>query len=128
MAKSRIDFDTVREIGRTLPDVEEGTVYRSPALKVRGRLLTCIPVNPSAESNSLAVSIDFEKRSVLLASSPDKFYLTDHYRDYPIVLVRLARIELGELENLLKLAWQFVNSQGRGAPPSRSQRKSKAAR
>jgi hypothetical protein len=36
----RITFDTVRKLGLALPDVEEGTTYRSPALKIRG---TCWP-------------------------------------------------------------------------------------
>jgi hypothetical protein len=111
MPGSLIDFDTVRNIALSLPDVEEGTTYRSPALKVHGKLLACIPINRSVEPDSLAVSIDFEKRSVLTASSPDIYYLTDHYRAHPIVLVRLSRIGLDELRNLLEVAWQFVNAQ-----------------
>ncbi len=113
MVRGRIDFDAVRGIGLSLPDVEESTIHRSPALKLRGKLLTCIPVHRSAEPDSLAVCIDFEKRSVLLSSTPDIYYLTDHYREHPVVLVRLSRIGLGELRNLLEMAWQFVNAQAR---------------
>ncbi len=43
MPKNAMDFDTVRTIGLELPGVEEGTVHGSPALKVRGKLLACIP-------------------------------------------------------------------------------------
>jgi len=114
MTRARIDFDSVRSIGLSLPDVEESTTYGSPALKVRGKLLTCIPIHRSVEPDSLAVCIDFEKRSVLMASVPDTYYLTDHYRNYPFVRVRLSRIGLGELRNLLEMAWQFVNLQIRG--------------
>ncbi len=122
MPRTRIDFDTVRSIGLSLPDVEESTAYGSPALKVRGKLLTCIPINRSVEPDSLAVCLEIEKRSVLVASAPDKYYLTEHYRNHPIVLVRLPRIELGELRNLLDMAWQFVNTQTRGrARPARNQ-------
>ncbi len=113
MPQARIDFDTVRSIGLSLPDVEEGTAYRSPALKMRGKLLTCIPVNRSVEPNSLAVCLDFEKRAVLMSAAPDTFYLTDHYRNYPVVLVRLSRIGRGELRNLLEMEWQFVSAQAR---------------
>ena len=120
MDKCRIDFETVRNIGLSLPEVEESTIYRSPALKLRGNLLTCIPINRSVEPDSLAVSIDMDKRAVLLASSPDVYYLTDHYRPHPIVLVRLSRIGLGELRNLLELGWQFANKQARN--PARSSR------
>ncbi len=123
MLRGRVDFDTVRRIGLSLPDVEESTTYRSPALKVRGKLLTCIPIHRTVEPDSLAVSIDFEKRAVLLASTPDTYYLTDHYRDYPIVLVRLSHIGLDELRNLLEMSWQFVNAQTRDlARSARKQR------
>ncbi len=114
MPRARIDFDTVRSIGLSLPDVEEGTAYGSPALKVHGKLLTCIPINRSAEPDSLAVCIDFEKRSALLAAVPDTYYLTDHYRDHPIVLVRLSRIAHDELRNLLEMALKFVMRQREG--------------
>ena len=36
MPRTRVTFDIVREIGLALPDVKEGTMYGSPALKVRG--------------------------------------------------------------------------------------------
>jgi hypothetical protein len=114
MPQTPINFDTVRSIGLSLPDVEEGTAYGSPALKLRGKLLTCLPTHRSAEPNSLAVSIEFDKRSVLMASVPETYYFTDHYRNYPIVLVRLSRIGPDELRNLLELAWQFVDAQTRG--------------
>ncbi len=121
MPKSRIDFDTVRNIGLSLPEVEESTVYGSPALKLLGKLLTFIPTNKSAEPNSLGVSLDFDKRSVLLAAAPQSYYITDHYRPHPVVLVRLSSIESDELRNLLKMAWQFVNLTARGRARRRNE-------
>ena len=76
MPGSNLTFDTVREIGLALPDVEEGTMYGSPALKVRGDLLTCLAVHKSAEPESLAVRIDFNQRAGLLADAPETYYLT----------------------------------------------------
>jgi hypothetical protein len=61
----------VRKIGLALPGVEQGTAYGSPALKVRGKLLACIPVNRSAEPGSLAIFVDFSNRAALLAVAPD---------------------------------------------------------
>lgn len=49
MPKGAINFDTVRKIGLTLPGVEESTAYAQPALKVRGKLLACLPASPSAD-------------------------------------------------------------------------------
>ena len=63
MSKAKVTFDTVREIGLALPDVEEATIYRLPALKVRGKLLACLAVHKSAEPGSLAVRMDFDQRA-----------------------------------------------------------------
>ena len=109
-ARKKIDFDTVREIALSLPDVEQSTTYGSPALKARGKLLTCIPVHRSAEPDSLAVRIDFDRRADLLAEAPDIYYLTNHYVNYPVVLVRLSRIHLDALGDLLGQSWRFVTA------------------
>ena len=83
MPRSTIDFDTVRNIGLALPGVEESTAYGLPALKVQGKLLACVPANPSAEPGSIVVRVDFDDRAELLAAAPDVYYLTDHYLDSP---------------------------------------------
>src|ERR1700733_8237680 len=108
MPKGAINFDTVRSIGLTLPGVEESTAYGQPALKVRGKLLACLPANRSAEPGSLAVRVDFADRAELLAAAPDVYYLTDHYVDYNAVLVRLARVDPAVLRDLLAMAHKFV--------------------
>jgi len=110
MPRNKIDFDTVRRIALGLSGVEESTTYGSPALKVRGKLLTCIAIHKSAEPDSLAVRIGFEDRAELLAAAPDVYYLTDHYVNYPVVLVRLSRIHPDALRDLLGTAWRFVTA------------------
>ena len=110
MPRSTIDFDTVRNLGRALPGVEESTAYGFPALKVRGKLLACVPANRSAEPNSLAVRVGFDDRAELLAAAPDIYYVTDHYIDYPAVLVRLSRVHPDVLRDLLRMAYKFVTA------------------
>jgi len=41
--RSKIKFDTVLKIRLTLPGLEQITAYGAPALKVRGKLLACVP-------------------------------------------------------------------------------------
>jgi hypothetical protein len=105
-----MSFSTVRELGRTLPDVEDGTAYGSPALKVRGRMFACVPTHRSAEPDSLVVCIDFAQRDELVADDPATYYLTPHYVNYAVVLVRLRRIHRDALRDLLQSAWRFVSS------------------
>ncbi len=123
MPKSTIDFDTVRQIGLGLPGVEDGTAYGVPALKVRGKLLACVPANPSAEPGSVVVRVDFDDRAELLQAAPDVYYVTDHYVDYNAVLVRLSRVNAGELRDLLGMAYKFVTASAAGRSPSRERRK-----
>ena len=122
MPKNRVSFDTVRKMGLALPGVEEGTTYGSPALKVRGQLLTCLAIHKSAEAGSLAVRIGFEDRAALISADSDIYYLTDHYVEYPVVLVRLSRIDREALRDLLGMAWRFVTARQRSAPGMRKRR------
>ena len=108
-----LSFNTVRMLGLSLPDVVEGTAYGSPAMKLGGKLLACIPINKSAEANSIAVRIDFEQRTELLRERPESYYITDHYAPHPIVLVRLAKISRDDLKELLRDACRFVSSSRR---------------
>lgn len=114
MPSKKIDFQTVREIARSLPGVEDGFTYGTPALKVDGKLLACIPTNKAAEPGSLVVRIDFERRAELLETDPEVYYLKDYYVNYPAVLVRLSRIHPDALRGLLSDAWHFVTAKKAG--------------
>jgi hypothetical protein len=123
MPKSTISFDTVRKIGLALPGVEASTAWGAPALKVRGKLLACVPSHRSAEPGSLAVRVDFDDRAELLAAAPDVYYVTDHYLGYSAVLVRMSRVTQDLLRDLLGMAHKFVTADTQRRPPSRNKRK-----
>lgn len=103
-------FDRAKRLTRALSDVQEGTVYGSPALKVRGKMFACIPVHRSAEPGSLAVRMSFMERDLRLKARPDAYYLTPHYEPHPVVLARLAQLDDDELAELLEVGWQFERS------------------
>jgi len=117
------DFDVVRRIGKTLTNVEETTMYGQLALKTCGRMIACIPSNKQAEPGSLVVRVDFETRDELIESAPDVYYLKDHYKKFPAVLVRLSRVGDDELRDLLRMAWKIVTQQG---PPKSSSKKARS--
>ena len=125
MQRRTIDFDTVRKIGLALPGVEESTAYGSPALKIHGRLLACIPSHRSAEPASLAVRVGFDDRTELLKEAPDVYYVTDHYVGSSAVLVRLSRVTPDILRDLLGMAYRFATANATSRPPSGKSRKPK---
>jgi hypothetical protein len=111
MVKPRgVDLDVVKEIARTLPEVEEHTSARGTGFKVRGKLLACEAVHASAEPGSLMVRIGSFERELLLGAQPETYYLTDHYRGYPAVLVRLSKVSRKALRKRLEDAVRFVSA------------------
>src|SRR5271155_1757083 len=122
MPRNGINFDTVRKIGLALPGVEESTAYGSPALKVHGKLLACVPASRSAEPDSLVVRVDFDDRAELLAADPDVYYVTEHYAGYNAVLVRLSRVTPEVLRDLLGMAYKFVTRKAASRSPARKRR------
>jgi hypothetical protein len=110
MPGGNISFDAVRSVVLPLAEVEEGTLHGAPAFRVRGKLLACAAIHRSAEPDTLAVRIPFDLRAELLESDPHTYYLTDHYENHPAVLVRLSRIKLAALRELLGASWRFVTA------------------
>jgi hypothetical protein len=108
MRESKLSFETVRQIGLTLPGVQESTAYGMPALKIDGKLLAAIPANRSVEPDSLVVRMSFEDREELLAADPNVYYLTEHYVGYDAVLVRLSCVTSEVLKDLLRTARKHV--------------------
>jgi len=47
-------------------------------------------------------------REYLLQVDPAIFFITNHYREYPIVLIRLSRIGRRQLAEVLEEAWRQV--------------------
>jgi hypothetical protein len=107
-------FEIVRTVGLTLPDVEAVTKYDgSPLLKVDGIFLAGLATHSSAEPGTLVVRAGLEDRDRLIEDAPETYYLTDYYRSYPLVLVRLARVEPDALHDLLSVSWRMSTAKTR---------------
>jgi len=98
-------WEQVCELAREYPGVEAGESHKTPAIKLKGRLLARL--RTEAEG-ALAIRCDFLDRQILLQAAPEVFFVTDHYRAYPMILVRLERIGKAELASLIERAWRFV--------------------
>jgi len=97
-----VTFDTVRQIAQTLPGAEESTSYGTPAFKVKGKLFA----RQHQDGESLVVGVSFEEREEMMSVAPEKFYITDHYLNYPWMLVRLSKVRPDELRDLLIGSWR----------------------
>jgi len=107
-------FDIVRTIGLALPDVEATTKYDgSPVLKVDGVFMAGLATHPSAEPDTLVVRAGIEDRERLVEEAPETYYLTDYYRSYPLVLVRMSHVEPEALHDLLSVSWRMTTAKSR---------------
>src|SRR5580693_5715443 len=102
-------FNVVKELGCSLPNVEATTRYDgSPVLKAHGVFMAGLAMHASAEPDTLVVRAEFEEREGLLEDAPDTYYVTDYYRRYPVVLVRLSLLNRDVLRELLTGSWRMT--------------------
>lgn len=97
-----MNFDDVRAIALNYPGVTGSTSYGTPSIKVGGKFLL-----REREPGILALlrpSVD--ERDTLIEAKPDLFFITDHYRGYPYVLVRLDSLEPERFRGLFETIWR----------------------
>ncbi len=110
------DQRDVRRIALTLPEAEEDGddfAFSVPAGKKRKgfawvwkeRVEPKKPRVPNPDVLAVRVANEAEKQ-MLIAAQPETYFTEPHYNGFPAVLVRLAAIELDELEELLIDGWR----------------------
>jgi len=65
------------------------------------------------------------ERDVLMELDPGAFFFTEHYRDYPAVLVRLAEVAAPLLTDVVTESWRHVNALPPGRPRKPAKRSGK---
>lgn len=113
-------FTAVESIARSLPDVDVGTAWGKPALRVGGKMFACMAAHKSAEPNTLVVMMDVASRDALIEDDPNTYYLKPHYVNYPCLLVRLSRIHADALHDLIVGAHRFISVQAKRRRTRRS--------
>ncbi len=99
-----VTFEVVRAVAHRLPGVEDGTSYGTAALKVRGKLLA----RQHQQEDALVLRMELLDRHILMQADPNAFFITDHYRDHPWILVRFSAVDRDALPDLLERAWRLV--------------------
>ena len=112
-----VTFENVFRIASSLGKVERGTSYGTPAVKLDGKLIARL----REDGDSLVVPTTFEERAEMMAAEPETYYITDHYLNYPLVLVRLSRVHPDALRDLLGRSVRLASA-------AKAAKKGKAAR
>lgn len=82
-----------------MPGVTEASCYGSPGFyagkKLFGRL---------REEGDVMV-IYTEERDIWIKKDPNTFFITDHYKNHPYMLISLPKVSQKDLTNLIETAW-----------------------
>ena len=117
-AKKGVSFDTAYELARALPGLTASTSYGTRAFKVDKKFLARL----KEDGDTLVLRVDIVSRDYMLRDQPELFYITDHYRDYPTILVRLSKVGVDQLRELLEDGWRLVASPRRIAEFDKARR------
>jgi hypothetical protein len=111
------DLTDVRRIALALPETSEQTSHDGrPAWRVKEKLFVWERPLRTSDLKALGDAApdgtilgarvpDEGAKHALVAAQPEIYFTTPHFNGYPAILVRLAEIPLGELEELIVEAW-----------------------
>jgi hypothetical protein len=86
----------------SLPGVEEGPCYGTPGYRVKGKLLARL----REDGETLVVKCGEDAVEIWLQADPEAFFLTEHYRGYGAVLVRLRAVREDALRDVVMQSWR----------------------
>jgi hypothetical protein len=109
-------WDDVRRIALALPETDERLSHGTPAWRVREKGFVWERPLRRADIEALGADApdgpvlgvrlaDVGIKEALIADDPAVYFTTPHFDGYPAVLVRLDRIEMAELTELVVDAW-----------------------
>ena len=103
MARRRagLTWDDVVRIGQGLPEVEVGTAFGTPALRVRGAFMCRV----RDDGETLAIRCDPDERPFLVEANEGVLFVTPHYEAWPMVLVARPKATEPLVRELVEDAW-----------------------
>jgi hypothetical protein len=118
----------LKAVALSFPGAKEETSYGQPAFKIEKKFF----VRLRKEDASLVWVVgSIDERDALLEMDPKTYFITDHYKNYPSVLVRIAKIDKGMLREMLERRWRAIAPKKllkamEAAPPPAPKKKRKA--
>ncbi|MGN6515172.1 MAG: MmcQ/YjbR family DNA-binding protein [Rhizomicrobium sp.] len=95
----------MKKIALSFPEALEKSSYGNPAFFIAKKFFT----RWRKDDNALVfVVADMHTRDMMLELDPKTYFVTDHYKDYPAVLVRMERITPDELKRMLERRWRQI--------------------
>jgi hypothetical protein len=87
-----------RKVMLAIPGTDERPWFNQPSVFIHDRFLA--KTHEKEDAVTLQVG-SMEMRDMMLEAEPKLFYITDHYRKFPFVLVRLSALTAKTLKDML---------------------------
>jgi len=95
----------LRRIALSFPGAREEPHYGQPSFKIEKKFF----VRLRSEDASVVWIVDsIDERDNLIEMDPKTYFITDHYRNYPSVLVRVSRLNETMLRKMLERRWRAI--------------------
>jgi len=100
--KRGVTWEQVVEMAAGYPGVVAKSSYGTPGIYVGKQFMSRL-----REPDVMVLKPVYEdEQRFLMETSPEAFFLTDHYRGYPTILIRLSKVQRGQLAELVEECWR----------------------
>ena len=95
----------IKKIVLSFPGAIEKPSYGKPAFLIEKKFFTRL----RADDDSLVLFVgSIDERDMLIEADPALFHITDHYKNYPTILARIAKLDAKTLRGMLERRWKEI--------------------
>src|SRR5438132_5478195 len=94
-----------KKVALSFPEAHEKSSYGNPSIFIAKKFFTRL----RSEDDSIVLIVgSIDEREMMIESDPKTFHITEHYRNHPSVLVRIARLNEKALHAMLERRWRDI--------------------
>jgi hypothetical protein len=102
MPITKAQFD---KIALSFPEAHAKLSYGQPSIFIAKKFFTRLR---SQDDSIVLIVGSIDEREMMIESDPKTFHITEHYRNHPSVLVRIARLNEKTLHAMLERRWRAI--------------------
>jgi len=94
-------LNMVATVAEKLPGTELSSSYGTPAFKVKKKLYARL------KEDGTTLVVYTNEREKWMKKKPATFFITDHYKDWPLMLIDLKSVGKKDLKHLIEASWKI---------------------
>jgi len=94
-------YEKLRMVASSMPAVYEKLCHGTPAFYIEKKFFVRL------KEDGETIALYNNEREEWIARNGDLFFITDHYKNYPMLLVDLKNVSTEDLKTLIEGSWQI---------------------